>query len=208
MRIQDHTPTKHIEKSIVVLDEKGGHGILTEGGIILTAAHCVEHDLKRIQDLQENINVEIRTIYGLNKCMLKAMEPVADIAILGRPDDQEYPTEAELYDKFCENALSISISRDEYEPFEKFKVSIYNHEKKWIKGEAMITKDGSPKLLIETKELILPGASGGPILNNHNELVGIVSMGNIEDDYSSKSTFSASIPYLSMPVWLYRKLSE
>src|SRR5205085_4931042 len=94
-----------------------------------------------------------------------AVEPVADIAVLGCLDLEQFGKEAEAFESFCRTTMTMRLARGRIRCFRPFSVRILNADGRWISGTAELCEDSSPGIFIETDEEIKGGASGGPILN-------------------------------------------
>jgi S1-C subfamily serine protease len=76
---------KRVEKATVRLTKKSGQGVIVPDGLILTAAHCIEWCCEGGMVLGDFFLEEIE--FGGQKIVAQvyAVEPVSDIAVLGRP---------------------------------------------------------------------------------------------------------------------------
>jgi hypothetical protein len=113
------------------------------------------------------------------------VDPIADIAVLGSPDDQVLSEEAEAYEALIEDlpALSVKIEADASDDWEEY----HRHPGNPLKWQAwLISLDGRPQqcfvthipngpLWIEGAADIAGGMSGSPILAEDGEtVVGVV----------------------------------
>jgi hypothetical protein len=146
---------------------------------------------------------EIQTNKGKLKVTPLAVEPIADIAVLGALDDQEFLEEVKKIHRFCEEIKPISLCQNEFKLFEPFDVYIYTHTGTWITGNAQLFFPGAEKLLIHFDEQIEPGTSGSPVINDNSELVGIVSHTSFDNAGDTDGLIPR--PHLTMPVWLYKR---
>jgi len=195
-----------IEKATVTILKTGGRGVLINGKLIITAAHCVTYKVSGEMALGEYFIEEIETVQGKRlKVSPLAVEPVSDIAVLGSLDDQALPTESDEFGKFCEKTKPTPVYIGEHELHQKFPIYVFNNNRTWSTGTAEQGFLDQPTLFIETKEPIEGGASGGPIVNDLGELVGIVSHFSIPIGNEKCNGF-APRPHLALPVWLYHKI--
>jgi len=190
-----------VENATVTLTKKGGQGILIRNQMILTACHCIGYSITGDMALGEYYLEEIMTQKGNLKVSPIFLDPVADLAVLGGLDGQEFYEEFIKFEEFCGNTASIRICRDKLEVGKKFKIFIYTHEKKWITGFASMGIHGSHMLWIKADEAIKGGTSGSGVCNEKGEIVGIVSWTS-EQDFSG----GAPQPLLALPVWVCRKI--
>jgi hypothetical protein len=223
-RIQDA-----VAKATVTLPAKGGRGVLISGGFILTAAHCIDFRCDGSMALGGDPPVKVQTYRGNFNVATYAIEPCSDVAVLGRLDDQEYSEDCDAFETFVENTKPVTTSRQDFKresnrrqksavenpapsripppDFErphKFPVYIYGSKNEWITGTA-IQQPASPRWTgIETAKKIESGFSGGPIINQAGELVGIVSWSCEQPQPDGRFYSSFPRPHLALPVWVYR----
>lgn len=198
-----------VAKATVKLTQKGGQGILVGKEMIITAAHCLEFDCKGGIVLGENIVAVGNTQYGIEtargeklKVAPMAIEPVNDIAVLGWLDYQT--DEAEDFIAFCERTKPIPLYCRPLEDFlTEFRVHIYTHKKTWIRGKASISAIHDPMMRVISEKNIEGGTSGGPIINDSGELVGIVS--NTVACHGGEEVL-APVLQRALPIWIYHRL--
>jgi len=200
-----------IEKATVSLPQKGGQGVLVGGNLILTAAHCTDYRESSLHGegsfiVGDYFIEEISTSKGRLKVAPLAVEPVADIAVLGALDDQEFAEEASDFEAFCERTKPVRLCRSDFPLFEEFKVQIYTHKGIWVTGKAIQCTEDATKLFVEADEQIEGGTSGGPIINDSGELVGVVSNFSEVNVVGAKSNGTAPRPHLTLPVWVCRRI--
>ncbi len=136
-----------------------------------------------------------------------AVEAVTDIAVLGSLDGQEFSKEAEDFEKFCEDTKPVPLCRrEDFVLFQKFQVHIYTHKGTWVTGSAMLCREDAQAFSVESDEQIEGGTSGGPIIDDSGELVGIVSNFSMATDAKHKSSGSTPRPHLALPVWVCRRI--
>ena len=195
--------------AIVDFPNKGGRGVLVDGNLILTAAHCINYQIDGAMVLQEDgeWNEEIETGVGGLRVAPVAVEAVSDLAVLGSMDRQDFTEDAERFDKFCEASSSVPICKEEFLPFEEFHVYVYDLKKAWIPAAVVQASKYSPALWIAADGKIEPGMSGGPIVNRSGELVAIHahSFGTVGTDGQSNIRGRGSRPHLAAPAWVCRR---
>lgn len=200
---------KHIQaditKATVVILKKGGLGVLVSDNLIMTAAHCIDCNCEGYMALGDYFIEEIKTAQEkVLKVSPLAVEPICDIAVLGSMDNQSFFDEARQFEVFCENTKSVPLCVSEIEPNEIFPVHTFTHKGTWVEGRAKYFSKNSPFLSIEYEEQIEGGTSGGPIINNYGELVGIVSTPSTVNGSDNFNGY-APRPNLTLPVWVYRQ---
>lgn len=195
-----------VAKATVTLLGKGGQGVLVSGNHILTAAHCIDFSCEGWMALGDYYIEKIKTCERELKVAPMAVEPVSDLAVLGSLDDQVFTKEAEDFEKFCKHTKPLPLCRRDFELFQKFRVHIYTHEGEWVTGSAMQCCEDAEILSVEADEQIEGGTSGGPIINDSGDLVGIVSHFRLAAEAEHKSKGLAPRPHLALPVWVCRRI--
>lgn len=200
---------KNIERATVTImrDEKEfGKGVLVAGNMIITAAHCVYFTNTGAMMQGDYFLERIQTHCGEIIGSIMIVEPVTDLCVIGEPDDQELYNEAITFQQFCNKTKPVPICKRKVVPFQKYPVYILNYGGAWVKGIAKHTfyKDAY-RLNIIAEEQIIGGASGGPIVNENGELIGIVSSASIRKQGEICEAF-APIPFLALPVWIVKKI--
>lgn len=195
----DAKTTQKIEAAVVNLVGKGGQGVLVPGGFILTAAHCLEFNCEGGMVLAGDYFIEeVKTSLGKIKAAPAAIEPISDIAVLGALDNQTFGREADAFENFCRRVKPLMVSRRKLP--REFRVYVYTHERTLIEGVARRVGDDAV-LFITTRAQIHGGTSGGPIVDEAGEIVGIAS--NFSD---GDSCGTAPRPHLALPAWVCRKI--
>jgi hypothetical protein len=127
----------HLEASSAVMRVGGGRGFVVEGKrdrLVITAAHCLPH----LPPAMSFSYAEERTYQGLlgeigeaavvwAECLF--VDPIADIAVLGSPDDQELSDEAQNYSSLME-LLSPMVIAD---PRPKASAWLLNLRGEWFR---------------------------------------------------------------------------
>ncbi len=149
---------------------------------------------------------EIKTGERELKVAPLAVEPVSDLAVLGSLDDQEFTKEAEDFEEFCEHTNPVPLCRRDFGLFQKFIVHIYTHKGIWVTGSAMQCCEDAQALSVEANEQIEGGTSGGPIINDSGDLVGIVSHFSLAAEPQNKCSGLTPRPHLALPVWVCRRI--
>jgi CBS domain-containing protein len=132
-----------------------------------------------------------------------AVEPVNDIAVLGKPDIPKYAME---FEDFCEKIKPVPLCTSDFALFEKFNIHIYTHKRNWVTGLAQQCSENATTLFIEADEPIEGGTSGGPVINDLGELVGIVSQTLEDMKGRHKPVGPIPRPHLTLPVWVCRRI--
>lgn len=194
------------------LPGKQGQGVLVEGGFVLTAAHCIDWDTSGGMTLDSHRLVDVRPKGGAEfKMDVLAVEPVADIAVLGPADGQEFPGDEAAFEDFCESTEGVPISEDDLVVREPIPVAILSHREAWIAARA-VRNGGATGLPFATVCLnaeasIEGGTSGGPVIDANGLLLGVVSAAFGGSLDSTKNGIIPR-PHLALPAWIWRRISS
>ena len=173
---------------------------------VVTAAHCLPklppahpaahwwertfHILGSLDGRKHDVAVE---------CLF--VDPVADIAVLGRPDEPELGNEADAYDALTNDAPVLRIGKARDGP--GWVLALDNH---WVPTTLEIHGLWIPNLSID---LVEAGLSGSPILNDDGRAVGVVAVGSeiVSAGGTRKPERARGQPILllSLPGWLLQK---
>ncbi len=193
-----------IEAATVRLPDLGGQGVLVTGGLILTACHCVKWNGDGRMALGDHFVTEIETRQGERlRATPLAVEPVADIAVLGALDNQAFSKDALAFEDWCERTGAVRVAHDDYPLFEEHPVYVLTHTGPWIRGPVQLCRDDAPVLSLQTDQPIKGGTSGGPIVDGAGRLVGVVSIASDDGDGGM-----CPRPHLALPVWVSRQVLD
>jgi S1-C subfamily serine protease len=193
----------------VRLANLGGQGVLVPGGYILTAAHCVEWGGGGGMATGGLYIEKIKTRCGREfLAQVIAADPVADIAALA-PMDAECGELAsrsvEAFEQFGETVEAVPLFTRTLGVDEPLPIHVLTHMGRWITGRAvyygMPWAVGYDRLCLEADSRIRGGTSGGPVINEAGELVGLVSHSS---ETPSMGCFSGLMPapWMALPRWL------
>jgi hypothetical protein len=112
-------------------------------------------------------------------------DPIADIAVLGQPDNQSLSDQADAYDELVGSIAALAIADAPAQGTElvgplKIKnptpgegpARVLSLEGDWRQGRVLRRGNG---LSIEPKELFVGGMSGSPIIDANGAAIGVVS---------------------------------
>lgn len=208
-----------------------GQGVYVGNGHIITAAHCLSYDQDtgiRLA-MEDHVFYKIETAAGEKMPVAPlVIESAVDIAVLGALDGQVFPPEmVEPFEAFCDRTKPVPLCRKRFpysgarfdpkdrasverfiaktEPT-KFRVHIRTHRNTWVTGEATVfqLRSCNPTIWVQADENIEGGTSGGPIINDAGELVGVVSTagGSGGETRTGRSPF----PRWALPAWIYHRI--
>jgi hypothetical protein len=163
-----------------------GRGFVVNGGhrpVIITAAHCLpflppchgaSHTEERNYEALLAPLGSSPTVWA--ECLFA--NPVADIAVLGSPDNQELSDEAEAYEALVESLAPISIA---VAP-EQGRGWMLSLERKWFGCTVEYFKrvDG-PLWISAPAQPIEGGMSGSPVISDDGAAIGIVCLGGSQN---------------------------
>ena len=173
--------------------------------LVVTAAHC----LPKFPPATAAAYLQERTYKGLlgsldgkrkdvwAECLFA--NPVADVAILGSPDTQEFGDQADAYSALTDNAPILRIGKAR--SGSGWVLALDGH---WARTNIEVLSGlGGASLWIDATE---PGMSGSPVVNNAGLAVGIVALGTerVSENGRRKNERAAQQPILlrDLPGWL------
>lgn len=197
MKIQ--TKLARIKQQTISVGNGRGFVLLAEslGPIVITAAHCIgkprpsataESTERLYKAIFGPLDARERPIPG----QLAFADPVADIAVLGRPDWASMPDETSAYECFTKatcplrisapprpldhQMLEISLETEGAVPSEKYSpVWVLSLKGEWTRCSARWSLSGH--LWVKNERNVLsPGMSGSPIVDESGAIVGAVTV--------------------------------
>jgi hypothetical protein len=147
--------------------------------VIVTAAHCLpplKYTPDASHDQWEWTFPDVLAPLGkqpaiMTECLF--VDPVADLAVLGPPDDQELSDEAHAYETLVEAADVLPIAAFDADFGTEAPAWLLSLDCEWFRCKA--SQYGGPLFITEAEEPIRGGMSGSPILNEAGEAIGLVS---------------------------------
>jgi hypothetical protein len=205
---------EQIVMNATVRTKTGGQGVLIPGHMVTTAAHCIKWNGDGAMALGDYFIENITTKSGLQlRVTPLAIDPVSDIAVLGALDYQEFGSDVDAYEQWCEDTQPVPLMMTPPAPrkfphgFNSLAVRILSHRGVWISGKLTNTSmDLQPRMAFEG-EKIEGGTSGGPIINSAGELVAIVSTSG-ERDGEQGCSGPQPIPCLALPHWVLLRIAK
>ena len=182
-------------------------GVYVGGGFILTAAHCIAYRNEGAMALGEPFFEKVNTSMGELVAAVIAVEPVADIAVLGPPDDQMLFHESQEYEQFCEQTKPVALCSRRKSFTGKIPVHILSPSMKWIAGTAIVTRPCRNTVYVAAVSEVKSGASGGPIIDKAAALVGLTSIFSVPAKPGGANDGPAPRPRFALPVWAYQDIN-
>jgi serine protease Do len=187
-----------MKESIVKINEDG-QGFLVKGGFILTASHCVDYGDFETMALGDHYRARVTTKSGVHfKSAIIFLDPISDIAILETTGDESLEDQSS-YDDFVDSSFNLPLATNPKYP-DSFNVRVYSHKGEIVLGSAQMGLPDAHTIMVETESEIEGGTSGGPIVDENNEVVGIVSI------VGNGNVGVHPIPSLTLPFWIYSKI--
>lgn len=180
-----------------------------EERLIVTAAHCLPHlpiahggassSDRTYEDLVGPLDNGKRTI----SVECRFVDPVADIAVLGAPDSQDYSEQSGAYDEFVEERPFLRLGRPASGPG-----WVLSLDGKWTRITLEVNRGmWGVGLVIDPTQA---GQSGSPILSRSGQMaVGAISIGAESLDSNGKRTDLRCGPQpilvCNLPGWLLER---
>jgi hypothetical protein len=179
--------------------------------LIITAAHCLE--LGEVPgplswDDERNWTLKLLAPLGEEptiRVTCRFMDPVADIAVLGSPDDQVL---AEAYNDLTKaaHALPIGILKPKFAA--EVDAWLMSLDGRWFqcKTNCKTNYRSHDVLWTKSKQPIQRGMSGSPIIAGNGAAIGVVSC-SIKTEGGPKETEDGAHPQLCahLPAWLVQR---
>jgi hypothetical protein len=148
---------------------------------VVTAAHCLPHlpDPRPWATEAERTYSNLIAPLGQKPCVgveCVFVDPVADVAVLGEPDNQGFYDQWEAFRKLVHGATALPLARRF--PKNGSRGYLLSLEGDWFDCRIMTAGTSDPRAILWVKDAklgIIGGMSGSPILNNLGEAVGSVS---------------------------------
>jgi Trypsin-like peptidase domain len=203
----NQTTRTKIAGATVKFPRLGGQGVVVAGGcrratrgrdaLIITAAHVVHWTATGDMTLDQHYEEEIEIGGQKISAEVYAVEPVADVAVLGYPDDQYDVEGAEGFEATLESIEPVPLCTEEFPPRTPFPVHVLTHTGDWIEGAAQQPRAYAPGLAVTFSQVIKGGTSGSPVVTDDGRLLGVISTG---------MNGSVSRLHLTVPVWVARRM--
>ncbi len=178
--------------------------------LVITAAHCLPWfpPCTGASHIHERTYRHLLGKLGARKADVWAqclfVDPIADIAVLGSPDNQELHDESTAYDALTEKVPPIPVG----DPPAEGRAWLLSLAGQW---DSCAVKFNGNSICIEKTTKIEGGMSGSPILSENEKAIGIVCLGaeTGTSDCARETEDSFNNPALAnhLPALLWRSLS-
>ena len=212
--------TEAVTRAVIKVGE--GRGFVMEmtarfnGRIVVTAAHCLPHlppchvgahlEDKTYKNLVGALGSRQRLIW--TQCVFA--DPVADIAVLIAPDNQELLEHCEAFEKFLHTARALCLGEVRQTPIGRRQ----GNTKGWLLSLAghwrpcTLTAVQNALWISDAPDGIIGGISGSPILLNDGTAVGVVCAargpaGRLPTEGGPNPLLSACLPR-----WLHQRIKK
>jgi S1-C subfamily serine protease len=199
------TVAERVARAVVRLPRLIGQGVLVPGGFIVTAARCIGGTAEDSMMLGGCLPEPIITPDGRKIVAAPlAVEPIADLAVLGAMDDQVFSKEATAFAAFCDATPPVRLAIDTLKAFVPLPANVLTHDRGVIIPATVRTVHaGSASLLLNSDYCISRGTSGSPVVTEDGRLWGIISTIGPEEEPCQR--FIPRV-HLAGPAWLVRQM--
>jgi len=154
--------------------------------VVISAAHCWGARLphNHVADYQVNRTRRLLGLLGGKQTVWTELlfgDPIADIAVLGAPDDQIFPEQYFAYEQLLDAMQPLAIADAPVETRNKpgtGSMRLLSLDGTWVEGQA---ERRGWCLWVRPAEITAPGMSGSPIINSAGAAIGVVVSGGPGD---------------------------
>lgn len=177
--------------------------------MILTAAHCL-HETLLVGAHSGSEDRLFRNLIGALGsepdvcCQCYFLDPIADIAVLGEPDNQMFFQEAEDYNNLLESMKAFTVGKSRAKLGDELtrKGLVMSLKNEWV--DCTLKRFGHGALWV-TSTPIIRGMSGSPILLENGAAVGVITTGSETPDSEHGPN---AVLRENLPGWMLRKLTQ
>ena len=212
-------PHKNAHQSVIRVADARGFVVEGDGDrYVITAAHCLQKRPNDGQDWEPYLPPTMSYSYTEERTYPKLLgslgsqptvwaeclfvDPVADIAVLGKPDDQELGERAEEYVSLVEEAKPVKMRscRERKESGWLFALDAQH----WFRCKVSGTRK---TWLWEAEEPIRGGMSGSPILAADGKVIAVCCTSNGSEDTETHTEGGPNPGLVNLPGWLVEELT-
>jgi len=192
-----------------------GRGFVVEGlhnkaRLVVTAAHCLPH-LPPAHPFSFSEERTYGALVGpreseptvMAECLF--VDPIADVAVLGEPDNQSVPEEWDAYLAFVESVSALRVGVVSA-PGEAWLLTL-NGE--WKSCAVRVSSEYTPAralTLVSAAAGNVPGTSGSPIIGADGRAIGVVSVGSQSGGVIDLEQSGQPLLASTLPLWLLSEL--
>jgi hypothetical protein len=147
--------------------------------LVITAAHClptlpIAHPWSYLEErtYRELLGKAKPTVWA--ECLF--VDPMADIAVLGQPDNQALPDEADDYGELVDAAVPLSVADAPKQGPAIHPALLLSLGGEWV--ECTVERNRA-WLRVVQEGLVKGGMSGSPILSMSGKAIGLMSTGSL-----------------------------
>jgi hypothetical protein len=188
-----------IKAKSAVLTVGDGRGFVIESQgerVVVTAAHCLPHfpPCHGASYIEERVYADFLGPLGEKpgvwaECFFA--DPIADIAVLGSPDNQSLFDEADAYEALVEPVTPLKIA----EAPEKGRAWLLSLNGEWFECAVEYTKRLDGVLLVsDGAQPITGGMSGSPVVSDDGKAIGVVCLGGHGKDSVHNPRLTRDLP--------------
>jgi hypothetical protein len=209
---QDELDLQAARRAVITVGD--GRGFIlnsSQGRYVVTAAHCLPQlpeppAFDDITQTYRNLLGPLGSVPSVSASCLFA-DPVADIAVLGSPDEQEMYEEADAYTRLLGSLEALAVGGDLPENAFVWILGLGGSwtrcSAQWLRG---LSPGPSPLWVTGAAEGIRPGMSGSPIVSEKGLAVGIISTSLGYDVFHKVSGPSPQLRF-ALPRWIDDQLT-
>lgn len=176
---------EHWTRAVIQVGDGRGFVLqIRENRFVVSAAHC----LPQLPPATNFSLAEERTYRSFlgplgGKTTISAecvfVDPIADLALLGSPDQKQIPHDAERYDAFINSATALGlgtltlVESWDIEEADTEKAWLLSLDAKWFRCRAVGLSRGM--LITRTEGGIVGGMSGSPIVSDNGYALGVLT---------------------------------
>jgi hypothetical protein len=200
-----------VERWMVTVGDNNGRGVVVAGHCVLTAAHCVDHDIEFAVVMGDQVTNTVTTRDGTAFEMTPVFaETIADVAVLAEAEDTRA---ADLLATWCDQmereGQPPPLSRIPFPLREPVRVHVLDHEGNWTAATATRDADRpSGAVTVSFAGKVDAASCGGPIVDDDGRIVGVIGWTTTDYDDPERSVGILPVLRLALPIWLQRELYD
>jgi hypothetical protein len=182
--------------AVLAVGGDGGRGFVVKIAdtepceLIITAAHCLPHLPPAHSDGPRTYQRLLGPLGGEPSVWAECLfaDPIADIAVLGEPDNQVLHREADAYQKLTTGRQALTIADA---PSLGSGLLLAPDGRQWLRVRVRRDHDC---LSVDPPEVIAPGMSGSPIILPGGRAIGVVVISTSDALYGANPVLMRNLP--------------